>query len=79
MQDKWEKRHQREINRYAARIEEIYKKAAEEAARIGHSIHNFNPDRPFSFDDYPQAKKKITELLKECTRPLLLGQKSQTG
>lgn len=65
MQDKWEKRHQREINRYAARIEEIYKKAAEEAARIGHSIHNFNPDRPFSFDDYPQTKKKITELLKE--------------
>lgn len=65
MQDKWEKRHQREINRYAARIEEIYKKAAEEAARIGHSIHNFNPDRPFSFDDYPQAKKKITELLKD--------------
>lgn len=65
MQDKWEKRQQREINRYAARIEEIYKKAAEEAARIGHSIHNFNPDRPFSFDDYPQAKKKITELLKE--------------
>jgi len=67
MQDKWEKRHQREINRYAARIEEIYKKAAEEAAAIGYSINNYNPNRPFSFEDYPQAKKKIAKLLKELS------------
>lgn len=65
MQDKWEKRHQREVNRYAAKIEEIYNQAAEEAAAIGHSIYNYNPDRPFSFDHYPQAKEKITGLLKD--------------
>lgn len=46
------------------RIDRIFKKAAEEAAKIGVSIKTTLPeDRIFSFDDYPATKKQIERLM----------------
>ena len=46
------------------RIDRIFKKAAEEAAKIGGSIKSPLPeDRIFSFDDFPATQKQIERLM----------------
>lgn len=59
----WELEHRRRIEQNVAKVDKIYQKAAQEAAAIGASIRNFNPDRPFVFQDYPQTKARIDKLL----------------
>lgn len=47
------------------RIDRIFKKAAEEAAKIGVSIKSPLPeDKIFSFEDYPETHKQIERLMK---------------
>lgn len=45
------------------RIDRIFKKAAEEAAKIGVSIKDLPEDRIFTFDDYPATQKQIERLM----------------
>lgn len=49
--------------RYVKAVQDIFTKATAEATRIGVSIANYNPARIFSFDDYPQTKKRVDQLL----------------
>lgn len=60
----YDKTHLRNMAAIGTRIDRIFKKAAEEAARIGVSIKSPLPeDRIFSFDDYPATKKQIERLM----------------
>lgn len=61
-QNKYNLQHQRNINRYLQQIDEIFREAAREAAKIGMSLTDYNPDVPFSFADYPSTLKKIERL-----------------
>lgn len=60
----YDKTHLRNMAAIGTRIDRIFKKAAEEAAKIGVSIKSLLPeDRIFSFDDYPETKKQIERLM----------------
>ena len=60
----YDKTHLRNMAAIGTRIDRIFKKAAEEAAKIGASIKAPLPeDRIFSFDDFPATKKQIERLL----------------
>lgn len=60
----YDKTHLRNMAAIGTRIDRIFKKAAEEAAKIGVSIKTTHPeDRIFSFDDYPATKKQIERLM----------------
>ena len=59
----YERKNWRNIAALQARIDRIFRKAAEEAARIGISIRDLPDDRIFSFDDYPKTLKQVERLL----------------
>ena len=60
----YDKTHLRNMAAIGTRIDRIFKKAAEEAAKIGVSIKTPLPDdRIFSFDDYPATRKQIERLM----------------
>ena len=61
--NKWERQHLKDLSALDKRIEQIYEAAIKEAARIGATISDFNPDRLFSFNDYPITRKRIEKLL----------------
>lgn len=61
--NKFDRRHQSNLNRILRQIDEIYKAVSHEAAKIGASISDFNPDTLFSFSDYPVTRKKVNALL----------------
>lgn len=61
--NKWERQHLKDLSALDKRIELIYETAVKEAARIGATIGDFNPDRLFSFSDYPITRKRIERLL----------------
>ena len=55
---KWDEQHIRNAAFYAQEIEDLYRILILEAAAIGVSVSDFNPNRPFSFADYPQTKQR---------------------
>ena len=60
----YDKTHLRNLAAIGTRIDRLFKKAAEEAARIGMTIKTPLPDDViFSFDDYPETKKQIERLM----------------
>lgn len=60
----YDKTHRRNMAAIGTRIDRIFKKAAEEAAKIGINIKSPLPeDRIFSFDDYPETQKQIDRLM----------------
>ena len=60
----YDKTHLRNLAAIGTRIDRLFKKAAEEAARIGMTIKTPLPDDViFSFDDYPETKKHIERLM----------------
>ncbi len=61
--NKWDSKHQKDLERYARQIEAIYQSAVREAAAIGATIHNFSPDKPFSFTDYPSTRRRVQKLI----------------
>ena len=61
--DKWERQHLNNLSALDREIERVYEAAVKEAARLGVSINDFNPDRLFSFDDYPITRKRLEKLL----------------
>lgn len=48
---------------YVQAIDAIYNEAVKEFAAVAAGV-NFNPDKPFSFADYPQARSKAQGILK---------------
>ena len=61
--NKYDSQHWRNQAAYERQVDAIYRAAAKEAAALGVSIKDFNPDRLFSFSDYPNTRKKIEKLL----------------
>lgn len=59
----YDKTHLRNMAAIGTRIDRIFKKAAEEAAKIGVSIKDLPEDRIFTFDDYPATQKQIERLM----------------
>lgn len=68
--NKWERQHLKNLLSYEALIDEVYKTAAREAADIGTSLSKFNPDKMFSFSDYPQTKRRVDTLLETLKNSL---------
>jgi len=66
--NKYEAMHQRNLVRYAKQIDEIFAKAAAEAARMGVSVENImqklNKDL-FAFKDYPILQERIDALMEK--------------
>lgn len=63
--NKYDKKHLQDLQTIGKRIERIFIEATKEAARIGARIDQIDPERLFSFDDYPSTKKEIDKLLSE--------------
>lgn len=59
----YDKTHLRNMAAIGTRIDRIFKKAADEAAKIGVQIKSLHPEHLFSFDDYPETKKQIERLM----------------
>ena len=52
----------RQTEAYVQAIDALYNKAVNEFAAVASKV-NFNPNKPFSFNDYPQANKKAEEII----------------
>lgn len=63
--NKYDSQHWRNQAAYERQVDAIYRAAAKEAAALGVSIKDFNPDRLFSFSDYHNTRKKIEKLLSD--------------
>lgn len=63
--NKYDSQHWRNQAAYERQVDAIYRAAAKEAAALGVSVKDFNPDRLFSFSDYPTTRKKIEKLLSD--------------
>ena len=61
--NKFDNQHLRNLSAYGRQVDAVYAAAVKEAARLGVSIRDFNPDRLFSFADYPITRKRIEKLL----------------
>lgn len=70
----FDKIHKARLNKYAKQIEALYKKLAQEAARLGIST-GFEQDeekpKQFSFDSYPQTKKQAEKLFEQMNDDLM--------
>lgn len=53
----------RQSEAYVQAVDAIYNEAVNEFAAVASKV-NFNPNKPFSFNDYPQAKKKADEIVR---------------
>ena len=67
----YDKRHLRNLTVYELRIDEIYRQAIQEAARIGSQIRTVKGDGIFSFRDYPATRKRVAELMSGLQRNML--------
>lgn len=63
----YDTQHTRATTRYANQIATIYNEAAKEFAQLAAGL-NFDPDKPFTFADYPQANKRAAQILADMTR-----------
>lgn len=59
----FDKKHKANILKRLKAVEELFQSAIKEGARIGSSTGFSDRNKPFFFDDYPEAKKRIDELM----------------
>jgi hypothetical protein len=62
---KWDNQHLHNMGQYTRQINALYQSLIQEASAIGVSVTDFNPNKPFSFTDYPQTKIRLDKLLKK--------------
>ena len=63
-QNKYDKEHMANLSAYEKQVDRLYRQIIQQVATIGISISgDFNPDKLFSFDDYPTIRKRIEKLL----------------
>lgn len=60
--ERYEKKKNAQLTKAQREIDAIFKVAAQEAAAIAGTIRKPNPDKPFSFQDYPQTRARIDKL-----------------
>lgn len=61
--NKYDRAHLRNLRRYQKQIDAIYAAAIQEAAAIGGLVQNLDPDKIFSFADYPITHDRVRKLL----------------
>lgn len=61
--NKYDRQHLLHLQQLQRQIDAIYMEATREAAAIGVSINDFNPDKPFTFDDYPLTRQRVESLM----------------
>lgn len=76
-----DRKHIKATDGYARKVNKIYDEAAREYARLAGSLFAPDPNKPFSFDDYPTTKKKAAALAQELTanvkKVIEAGQRSE--
>lgn len=65
--NEWDKRHLRDTEALERQIDEIFRSAVREAARVAATTGGVKGDKPFSFDDYPATRNRIEKLLSKLT------------
>lgn len=66
----YDKKHLRRLLKSKKFIDELYDMVAREAARIGTSTGFDDPDKPFRFEDYPAARKRVDDVIKELAEQM---------
>lgn len=56
--------HYKQTEGYVQAIDALYNSAVNEFAQIGSGV-TINPDKPFSFSDYPQTKNKAQQIIND--------------
>lgn len=56
--------HLTRIENYSNLIDDVYASAVAEFAKLAKSIPGYNPDKFFSFSDYPETKRMVERILK---------------
>lgn len=69
---KSEQAHRSRIEKYALKVQQLYESVLLEFSTIAHSLKSTKKDKIFSFDNYPQTKKKLKEILKNYSKELSL-------
>lgn len=64
--------HRSRIEQYALQVERLYSSLLLEFATIAYGVKSVKKDKVFSFDDYPQTKKKLKEILENYVSNLSL-------
>lgn len=63
--DRYDSRHDGNLASYEKEIDRLYRQIVSQAAAMGASLPDFNPDKIFSFDDYPALKRRAEKLLQK--------------
>ncbi|MCM1168912.1 MAG: hypothetical protein NC324_03145 [Bacteroides sp.] len=69
--NKYDLAHLRNLSRYSAEVEAIYREAVKEAAKLASTVHTPMGEDMFSFADYPQTKKRIDALLAKYRKDMM--------
>lgn len=76
-----DRKHYQATDRYARQVKRLYDEAAQEYASLAGTIFEPDPNKPFSFADYPATRKKATkiaaDLTKNVQRVIEAGQRSE--
>lgn len=76
-----DRKHYQTTDRYARQVKRLYDEAAREYASLAGTIFEPDPNRPFSFADYPRAQKEAAriaaDLTKNVQRVIEAGQRSE--
>lgn len=75
-----DRKHYQATDRYAHQVQQLYDTAAKEYAALAGTLTP-DPDKPFTFADYPKAKKQASKLAADLTsniqRVIEAGQRSE--
>ncbi len=63
--NKYDREHLQRLQRLQYHIDVLYGEATREAAAIGATVSSFNPDKPFTFDDYPKTRKRADRMIRQ--------------
>lgn len=76
-----DRKHYQTTDRYARQVKRLYDEAAKDYAALAGTIFEPDPNRPFSFADYPRAQKEAAriaaDLTKNVQRVIEAGQRSE--
>lgn len=59
--DKYDLNHFRRVESYAKQVENLYKALIKDISGLSSSV-KYNPEKPFSYSDYPAFQKKVDKL-----------------
>ena len=69
--NKHDKRHQQQVNNYAAKIDRIYRQAMTEFGLLaGNGGVILSADKVFDFDNYPKLKKQADKIIADMTNEI---------